>query len=51
MLVHVTRNSVCMGDDAFDNSRDIEFHDNAAARDVIRVLNENSFFPAFWGMM
>lgn len=25
MLVHVIGSSVCMGDDAFDNSRDIVF--------------------------
>lgn len=45
MLVHVTRSSVCMGDDAFDNSRDIVFSTSAAAGDIIPVLNANSFFP------
>lgn len=45
MLVHVTRSSVCMGDDAFDNSRDIVFSTSAAVGDIISVLNANSFFP------
>ena len=45
MKIHVTRDSVCMGDDCFDNSRDIEFAENAAASDIIPVLNANSFFP------
>lgn len=46
MVIHFTRNSVCMGDDVFDNSRDIEFIDNnATVHDIIPVLNENSFFP------
>lgn len=45
MLVHVTRSSVCMGDDAFDKSRDIVFSTSATAGDIISVLNANSFFP------
>lgn len=45
MKIHVTRNSVCMGDDVFDNSRDIEFATNAAVSDIIFGLNANSFFP------
>lgn len=45
MIIHVTRNSVCMGDDVYDNSRDIEFATNAAVRDIISELNANSFFP------
>lgn len=45
MTVRVTRSSVCMGDDAFDNSRDILFDDGARVCDIIRTLNENSFFP------
>lgn len=45
MLVHVTRTAVCMGDDAFDNSRDIVFSTSATAGDIISVLNANSFFP------
>lgn len=49
MLVHVTRTSVCMGDDAFDNSRDIEFDDNVAVSDIISTLNANSFFPHIMG--
>ena len=45
MKIHVTRGSVCMGDDVFDNSRDIEFSTNAAVCDIIPALNANSFFP------
>lgn len=49
MIIHVTRSSVCMGDDTFDNSRDIEFDDNASVRRIIPVLNERSFFPSVSG--
>lgn len=45
MIIHFTRNSVCMGDDVFDNSRDIEFATNAAVCDIIPELSANSFFP------
>ncbi|MDE6731664.1 MAG: hypothetical protein K2J77_02150 [Oscillospiraceae bacterium] len=45
MKIHVTRGSVCMGDDVFDNSRDIEFATNASVGDIIPELNANSFFP------
>lgn len=45
MTVHITRNSVCMGDDVFDNSRDIEFADDATAGDIIPALMKNRFFP------
>ena len=49
MTVHVTRDSVCMGDDTFDNSRDIEFDDNATVGRIIPALNERSFFPSVSG--
>ena len=49
MLIHVTRDSVCMGDDVFDNSRDIEFDDNASIESIIPVLYERSFFPSVSG--
>ena len=49
MIIHVSRNSVCMGDDAFDNSRDIEFDDKAAVESIIPVLYERSFFPSVSG--
>lgn len=45
MKIHVTRGSVCMGDDVFDNSRDIEFATNASVGDIIPMLNAGSFFP------
>lgn len=45
MTIHIMRGSVCMGDDVFDNSRDIEFATNAAVGDIIPALNANSFFP------
>ncbi len=38
MVIHFTRGSVCMGDDAFDNSRDILFEDSARVCDIIRTL-------------
>lgn len=49
MKIHVTRSSVCMGDDVFDNSRDIEFATNAAVGDIIPELNASSFFPSVSG--
>lgn len=49
MIIHVTRSSVCMGDDTFDNSRDIELADNASVRRIIPALNEKSFFPSVSG--
>lgn len=49
MKIHVTRGSVCMGDDANDNSRDIEFAENAAVGDIIPKLNASSFFPSVSG--
>ena len=49
MMIHVTRGSVCMGDDTFDNSRDIEFDDNATVGSIIPVLNGRSFFPSISG--
>lgn len=45
MTIHVTRGSVCMGDDVFDNSRNIEFATNAEVCDIIPALNANLFFP------
>ena len=30
MVIHFTRDSVCMGDDCFDNSRDFDFADGAS---------------------
>lgn len=38
-----------MGDDVFDNSRDIEFDDNASVGSIIPVLNGRSFFPSVSG--
>lgn len=49
MIIHITRDSVCMGDDTFDNSRDIEFDDNASVGSIIPVLNGRSFFPSISG--
>ena len=49
MIIHVTRDSVCMGDDTFDNSRDIEFDDNAPVGRIIPELNGRSFFPSVSG--
>ena len=40
---------MCMGDDTFDNSRDIEFADNASVRRIIPALNEKLFFPSVSG--
>lgn len=49
MKIYVTRGSVCMGDDVFDNSRDIEFATNASVGDIIPELNASSFFPSVSG--
>ena len=49
MIIHVTRDSVCMGDDTFDNSRDIEFDGNATVGRIIPELNGRAFFPSVSG--
>lgn len=48
--VRFTRDSVCMGDDISDNSRDIEFYDDSAdVRVLIPTLKANGFFPSIAG--
>lgn len=48
--VRFTRDSVCMGDDISDNSRDIEFYDDSAdVRVLIPTLKANSFLPSILG--
>ena len=46
MKIHFTRNSVCMGDDCFDNSRDYEFHNQATWEDIMVVIKDNHFLAS-----
>ena len=49
MTILLTRDSVCMGDDMVDNSREIGFADDASASDIIPVLKANRFLPSITG--
>lgn len=49
MRIHFTRQSVCMGDDCFDNSRDYEFEDGANWKDIMPVILENHFLASIHG--
>lgn len=46
MTIYCTRDSVCMGDDAMDNSRDIGFANDATVSDIIPVIKENRFLAS-----
>lgn len=45
MLIHFTRDSVCMGDDMMDNSRDYEMPDDAIWSDILEVIRDKRFLP------
>lgn len=45
MLIHFTRDSVCMGDDMMDNSRDYEMPDDAIWSDILELIRDKSFLP------
>lgn len=45
MLIHFTRDSVCMGDDMMDNSRNYELPDDAVWTDIWSLVREKSFLP------
>lgn len=45
MIIHFTRDSVCMGDDMMDNSRDYELSDDALWTDILKVVKEKHFLP------
>lgn len=49
MRIHFTRDSVCMGDDCNDNSRDFWFSEDATWEDILPVIKENRFLASVWG--
>lgn len=49
MNIHFTRNSVCMGDDCFDNSRDYSFNPDAKWSDILPIIIKNDFLPSIHG--
>ena len=49
MTIYCTRDSVCMGDDVVDNSRDIGFANDASVSEIIPVIKENRFLPSVSG--
>lgn len=49
MRIHFTRNSVCMGDDMSDNSRNYELSDDADLSDIWSLISEKNFLPHISG--
>ena len=49
MKIHFTRDSVCMGDDCFDNSRDYHFKSNSNIESIIPIIKENRFLASVSG--
>jgi hypothetical protein len=49
MLIHFTRDSVCVVDDYFDNSRDYEFALNDTWDKIMLVIKENHFLASISG--
>ena len=43
MKIHFTRDSICMGDDLYDNSRDYEFDENATKQDIMPIIKSKHF--------
>ncbi len=49
MTIHFTRDSVCMGDDCFDNSMDLSVEPDAPPEEILRLLVEKRFFAKIAG--
>ena len=49
MKIHFTRESVCMGDDCFDNGRDYYFSDEATWEDIMPIIKEKRFLASVSG--
>lgn len=49
MVIHMTRDSVCMGDDIMDNSRNYEMLDDAVWSDIWTLVKERHFLPNISG--
>lgn len=45
MIIHFTRDSVCMGDDVEDNSRNYELSEDAVWSDIWSLVIEKNFLP------
>lgn len=49
MILHFTRDSVCMGDDCFDNSRDYDLPEQAKWSDIIPLIKKENFLASVAG--
>lgn len=47
--IHFTRDSVCMGDDCFDNSRDFDFQKSDSWEEIMPVILKNHFLAQVSG--
>lgn len=47
--IHFTRDSVCMGDDCFDNSRDFEFKKTDSWKEIMPTILKNNFLASVFG--
>lgn len=45
MRIQFTRDSVCMGDDVIDNSKEYELSDDADCLSIMAILKEKNFLP------
>jgi len=48
-MLHFTRDSVCMGDDCFDNSRDFDFPEQATWSDIMPYIKQEHFLASVDG--
>lgn len=50
LKIKVSRDSVCMGDDAFDNTKTFSFdNDNITYEDLFNEMKNNGYFPSLSG--
>ena len=49
MIIHFTRDSVCMGDDCLDNSRNYIFDDDASWKEIMPIIKEKHFLASVSG--
>lgn len=49
MVIHFTRDSVCMGDDCFENSRDYTFDNNTSWDEIMPVIKKDHFIASVAG--
>ncbi|MFQ8890899.1 MAG: hypothetical protein ACLR8H_00770 [Clostridium sp.] len=49
MKIHFTRDSVCMGDDCIENSRNYHFESNSNIKSIVSIIKENYFLVSVSG--